>query len=270
MIGEKDNFAQHSDLFTDVLKIASSSMKAKRLASQLIPKYARHFPSAVQEALTVVMQLAGDSDQTIKTASIKGLPLMCVDSKGEKAVEIIGQVIDSLVQMVHTDKDDDAALNAFDRVVKTDVTVVIEHLFSMIDVSNVSGDAVQKKDALRPAVLSLLENHIVKPAGLDAAVETLLKEKITKLIVDTSETEFRQLVNILRCLSLFGDSGTQGTQGLVDIITEQAHIGDDEVEADDVLRVTGCLDVAYPLLKDGVKDPKFTQLMSSKLLPKYD
>lgn len=74
------------------------SEKEKRLASQFIGKFFKHFPSLADAAIDASLDLCEDENIQIRRQAIKDLPLLCKDTK-----EHIPKIGDILAQLLVVD-----------------------------------------------------------------------------------------------------------------------------------------------------------------------
>lgn len=72
--------------------------KEKRLASQFIGKFFKHFPSLADAAIDASLDLCEDENIQIRRQAIKDLPLLCKDTK-----EHIPKIGDILAQLLVVD-----------------------------------------------------------------------------------------------------------------------------------------------------------------------
>ncbi|KAJ4891598.1 Apoptosis inhibitory protein 5 (API5) [Raphanus sativus] len=92
----KDKF-QNVEEYEGIIKMSKTSMKAKQLASQLIPRYFNFFPTLSTHAFHAHVDCIEDGDLGVRVQAIRGLPLFCKDSP-----DIISKIVDVLVQLLNT------------------------------------------------------------------------------------------------------------------------------------------------------------------------
>lgn len=102
----------------------------KRLASQFICKFYKHFPNVSDEALNALFDLCEDADVEIRKQVIRDLPTICKDH-----VENVSKITDILVQLLITDDASELQLIHLSLVslCKISPKLFLTGLFSMIE-----------------------------------------------------------------------------------------------------------------------------------------
>lgn len=113
---------QHSDKYSEILKAVKGSSKEKRLASQFIGAFFKHFPDLSDSAIDAQLDLVEDEDMQvsgkkraeevngifqirlsicfqIRRQAIKDLPKLCLDNK-----EHTPKIGDTLAQLLILDE----------------------------------------------------------------------------------------------------------------------------------------------------------------------
>jgi hypothetical protein len=80
----------------EILNAAHGSEKEKKLASQFIPKFYKHFPSLNELAIDRQLDLCEEDDIQIRRMAIKELPSFCKESK-----ENTPRISDILAQLLN-------------------------------------------------------------------------------------------------------------------------------------------------------------------------
>lgn len=86
---------QHETEYKEILDAVKGSPKEKRLASQFISKFFKHFPHLADTAIDALIDLCEDDDVQIRRQAIKELPALCKDSKKHTAsiADILAQLL---------------------------------------------------------------------------------------------------------------------------------------------------------------------------------
>lgn len=115
----RNHFHQHSDKYSEILKAVKGSSKEKRLASQFIGAFFKHFPDLSDSAIDAQLDLVEDEDiqvsgsgaevngiflirlsiLQIRRQAIKDLPKLCLDNK-----EHTPKIGDTLAQLLILDE----------------------------------------------------------------------------------------------------------------------------------------------------------------------
>lgn len=100
-------FFQHEKEYREIIAAVKGTEKEKRLASQFIGKFFKHFPNLADLAIDASLDLCEDENIQIRRQAIKDLPLLCKDTKDHipKIGDILAQLLvvdDQLeLQQVH-------------------------------------------------------------------------------------------------------------------------------------------------------------------------
>lgn len=89
---------QHEKEYREILDAVKGSEKEKRLASQFIGKFFKHFPNLADAAIEASLDLCEDDNIQIRRQAIKELPLLCKDT-----VEHVARISDILSQLLIVD-----------------------------------------------------------------------------------------------------------------------------------------------------------------------
>lgn len=89
---------QHEKEYQEIIDAIKGSDKEKRLASQFIGKFFKHFPNLADKAIDASLDLCEDENIQIRRQAIKDLPLLCKDSK-----EYTSRIGDILAQLLIVD-----------------------------------------------------------------------------------------------------------------------------------------------------------------------
>ncbi|XP_058447726.1 apoptosis inhibitor 5 homolog [Malaya genurostris] len=255
----KDKIGEHELEYREILDAVKGSDKEKRLASQFIGKFFKHFPSLAELAIDRQLDLCEDEDAQIRKQAIKDLPLLCKDSKEHtpKIGDILAQLLITEdvteLQQVHLSL---MALAKFDAI------GTLTGIFSQI----VSGD-----EPTRYRNFQFILNKLMKMGSevITKEVEDFVIGEIKKILLDVSADEFHLCMSILNQTKL--SKTVTGHAELVAIATEQADLDADlgTLASDDetVERFIQCASEALPYFSSQVESTQFIKFMCEKLLP---
>lgn len=126
-------FQQHEKEYREIIEAVKGSEKEKRLASQFIGKFFKHFPNLADAAIDASLDLCEDENIQIRRQAIKDLPLLCKDTKDHipKIGDILAQLLvvdDQLeLQQVHM---------SLQQILKFDAKAALAGIVSGFDSSN--------------------------------------------------------------------------------------------------------------------------------------
>ncbi|KDR14692.1 Apoptosis inhibitor 5, partial [Zootermopsis nevadensis] len=252
----------HEAEYLEILTAVKGSSKEKRLASQFIARFFKHFPTLADQAIEAQLDLCEDEDVAIRKQAIKDLPSLCKDNK-----EHTQKIADILAQLLQAEDNAELSVvhNSLMTLFKSDAKGTLGGIFSQI----LSGD-----DLIRERCIKFLTVKI-KALGHDVitkdAEEHLISE-CKKVLQDVTADEFHNIMELLGWTRL-GHSVT-GQQELVDIVAEQAEINQNfdpkDVENDNVDRLIQCVKHALPYFSSQVDSARFVAYMCEQVLPQFD
>ncbi|CAG2056907.1 unnamed protein product [Timema podura] len=240
-----DNFCQvvitapqHADEYLEILMAVKGSSKEKRLASQFIARFFKHFPTYADQAIEAQLDLCEDEDIAIRKQAIKDLPSLCKDSKDHTH-----KISDILAQLLQAEDSTELAAvhNSLMTLLKIDAKGTLSGLFSQI----INGD-----DLIRERCIKFVTSKI-KSLGhevITKEVEDYLITECKKVLQDVNAEEFYQLLELLSWTRL--GQTVAGQQELVDMIAEQADLNQDfepqSPDNENVDRLLHCFKLALP------------------------
>ncbi|EDS43559.1 apoptosis inhibitor [Culex quinquefasciatus] len=255
----KDKIGEHELEYREILDAAGGSAKEKRLASQFIGKFFKHFPSLAETAIDRQLDLCEDEDAQIRKQAIKDLPQLCKDSKEHtpKIGDILAQLLVTEdvteLQQVH---------QSLMTLAKFDSIGTLTGIFSQI----ISGD-----EPTRYRNFQFILSKFIKtgPEVFTKEVEDFTIGEIKKILLDVSADEFHLCMSILNQTKL--SKTVTGHAELVAIAVEQADLEADlgALASDDetVERFIQCSSEAMPYFSSQVESTLFIKFMCEKLLP---
>lgn len=255
----KDKITEHELEYREILDAVKGNAKEKRLASQFIGKFFKHFPSLAELAIDRQLDLCEDEDSQIRKQAIKDLPQLCKDTK-----EHTPKIGDILAQLLVTE--DTTELQQVHQslltLAKFDAIGTLTGIFSQI----VSGDEPTRYRNFQFILSKLMK---IGPEVVTKEVEDFVIAEIKKILLDVSADEFHLCMSILNTTKL--SKSVTGHAELVAIATEQADMEADlgALASDDetVERFIQCASEAMPYFSSQVESTQFIKFMCGKLLP---
>lgn len=255
----KEKIGEHELEYREILDAVKGTAKEKRLASQFIGKFFKHFPTLAELAIDRQLDLCEDEDAQIRKQAIKDLPQLCKDSK--EHTPKIGDILAQLLVTEDVTELQQVHLSLL-TLAKFDSIGTLTGIFSQI----VSGD-----EPTRYRNFQFILNKLMK-TGSDVVtkeVEDFVIAEIKKILLDVSADEFHLCMSILNQTKL--SKTVTGHAELVAIATEQADLDADlgALANDDetVERFIQCASEALPYFSSQVESTQFIKFMCEKLLP---
>ncbi|KAI3680765.1 hypothetical protein L6452_35541 [Arctium lappa] len=270
-LSEAKDKSQNVDDYKSIIEAArSSSVKARQLAAQLIPRFFKFFPGLSGSAVDAHLDLCEAEELGIRVQAIRGLPLFCKDTP-----EHISKIVDILAQLLIAEEnvERDAVHKALMSLLRQDVKASLTALFKHIE----SVDEPVTDDNLRERTLIFirdkvfpLKSELLKP---QEQMERHITDLIKKSLQDVTGAEFKMFMDFLKSLSIFGEKApTECVRELVEIIEGQADLDAQfsVSDGDHVDRLISCLYMALPFFIRGASSSKFLNYLNKHILPVFD
>ncbi|MBA0598677.1 hypothetical protein Gorai_008430, partial [Gossypium raimondii] len=289
-LNEAKDKSQNVKDYEGVIDATKTSLKAKQLAAQLIPRFFKFFPNLSSRALNAHFDLIEEEDLAVRVQAIRGLPLFCKDTK-----EYISKIVDILGQLLTADEivERDAVHKALMSVLRQDVkdclvnaeslTALFKHIWNVEEPSQ--DDTIRDKVLcfIRDKVFPLKAELLRPPEEMERHITDLIK----KSLGDVTGAEFRMFMDFLKSLSIFGEKAPpERLKELIGIIEGQADLDAQfdvsacllNVEcfwmqvsdADHIDRLISCLFMAIPFFVRGAPGSKFLNYLNKHIIPVFD
>ncbi|CAI0445069.1 unnamed protein product [Linum tenue] len=271
-LSEAKDKAQNVADYQGIIDAAKTSLKAKQLAAQLIPRFFKFFPELSNHAVDAHLDLVEEEDLRVRVQAIRGLPLFC------KTPDNLSKIVDILVQLLTAEEiiERDAVHKALMSLLRQDVKACLTALFKHI--CNI--DEQNTEDPFREKVLSFIRDKVfpLKAELLrpQEEMERHITDLIKKSLQDVTGAEFRMFMDFLKSLNMFGDKAPpERTKELVEIIEGQADLDAQfnmmQVEdGDHIDRLISCLHTALPFFLRGASSSKFLNYLNKHIIPVFD
>ncbi|KAJ6769924.1 APOPTOSIS INHIBITOR 5-LIKE ISOFORM X1 [Salix purpurea] len=272
-LSESKDKSQNVKDYQGIMDAAKTSIKAKQLAAQLIPRFFKFFPELSSQAVETQIDLIEQEELGVRVQAIRGLPLFCKDTP-----EYLSKIVDILVQLLAAEEivERDAVLKALMSLLRQDVKASLSALFKHIGtVEEPSTD-----ELIREKVLSFVRDKVFPLKAELLRPQQEMERHITDLIKKSSEdvtgAEFTMFMDFLKKLSIFGDKApSERMKELVGIIEGQAdldsafdvtHVSD----TDHIDRLISCLYMALPFFLRGASSSRFLNYLNKHIIPVFD
>ncbi|KAK5792195.1 hypothetical protein PVK06_033309 [Gossypium arboreum] len=245
-LNEAKDKSQNVKDYEGIIDATKTSIKAKQLAAQLIPRFFKFFPNLSSRALNAHFDLIEEEDLAVRVQAIRGLPLFCKDTKEyiSKIVDILGQLL-TAEEIVERDAVHKALMSVLRQDVKESLTALFKHIWNVEDPS--------QDDTIRDKVLCFIRDKVfpLKAELLrpQEEMERHITDLIKKSLGDVTGAEFRMFMDFLKSLSIFGEKAPpERLKELIGIIEGQADLDAqfDVSDADHIDRLISCLFMAIP------------------------
>ncbi|XP_034250943.1 apoptosis inhibitor 5 isoform X2 [Thrips palmi] len=255
----KDKVSEHEEDYLEILKAVKGSDKEKRLASQFIARFFKHFPALSDQAIEAQLDLCEDEDLAIRKQAIKDLPRLSQDLKvyTYRIADILAQLLQaqdpSELSVVH---------NSLMTLFKQDPKGTLTGIFSQIS----NGDDLSREQCMKFLTVK------IRAQGseiLDKESEDFLIAECKKVLQDVTAEEFHLLMELLNATRL--GKTVSGQKELVDIAAEQAELGqsfnptDPDNESFD--RLVNCVKHALPYFSKQLESTRFVVYFCDEVLP---
>ncbi|KAJ6333446.1 hypothetical protein OIU77_009338 [Salix suchowensis] len=272
-LSESKDKSQNVKDYQGIMDAAKTSIKAKQLAAQLIPRFFKFFPELSSQAVETQIDLIEQEELGVRVQAIRGLPLFCKDTP-----EYLSKIVDILVQLLAAEEivERDAVLKALMSLLRQDVKASLSALFKHIGtVEEPSTD-----ELIREKVLSFVRDKVFPLKAELLRPQEEMERHITDLIKKSSEdvtgAEFTMFMDFLKKLSIFGDKApSERMKELVGIIEGQAdldsafdvtHVSD----TDHIDRLISCMYMALPFFLRGASSSRFLNYLNKHIIPVFD
>ncbi|CAK9134660.1 unnamed protein product [Ilex paraguariensis] len=273
--GEKLNEAkdkgQHVEDYENIIKASTStSIKARQLAAQLIPRFFKFFPGLSVNAVDAHLDLCEAEELGIRVQAIRGLPLFCKDTP-----EHLSKIVDILAQLLTAEEnvERDAVHKALLSLLRQDVEASLTALFKHIE----SVDEPITDENLRERTLIFIRDKVfplkaelLKP---QEQMERHITDLVKKSLQDVTGAEFKMFMDFLKSLKIFGEKAPpERVQELIEIIEGQADLDAqfDVSDGDHIDRLISCLYMALPIFMQGASNSKFLNYLNKNIFPVFD
>ncbi|CAH8389311.1 unnamed protein product [Eruca vesicaria subsp. sativa] len=260
--------SQNVEDYEGIIKMSKTSMKAKQLASQLIPRYFKFFPTLSTDAFDAHVDCLEDGDLGVRVQAIRGLPLFCKDTP-----DIISKIVDVLVQLLNTEEpvERDAVHKALMSLIRQDPKASLTALFTHAGVTPTTDDQVREKalSFIRDKVFPIKAELLKPQEEMERHITDLIKQSLE----DVTGGEFKMFMDFLTSLSIFGGKAAQERmQELVEIIEGQADLNAqfDISDTDHIDRFISCLQLALPIFARGAPTSRFLNYLNNHIIPVFD
>ncbi|TYG66295.1 hypothetical protein ES288_D06G256700v1 [Gossypium darwinii] len=261
-LNEAKDKSQNVKDYEGVIDATKTSLKAKQLAAQLIPRFFKFFPNLSSRALNAHFDLIEEEDLAVRVQAIRGLPLFCKDTKEyiSKIVDILGQLL-TADEIVERDAVHKALMSVLRQDVKESLTALFKHIWNVEEPS--------QDDTIRDKVFPLRAELLRPPEEMERHITDLIK----KSLGDVTGAEFRMFMDFLKSLSIFGEKAPpERLKELIGIIEGQADLDAqfDVSDADHIDRLISCLFMAIPFFVRGAPGSKFLNYLNKHIIPVFD
>ncbi|XP_033216197.1 apoptosis inhibitor 5 [Belonocnema kinseyi] len=253
----KDKLVEHEKEYLEILTAVKGSAKEKRLASQFIARFFKHFPKLADQAIDAHLDLCEDEDMAIRKQAIKDLPSLCKDNK-----EHTPRIADILAQLLQAQDvaELDVVHNSIMTLIKNDPKGALSGFFSQI----LNGD-----DATRERCIKFLATKL-KAIGHSVIAkdsEDLLIAECKKVLQDVTASEFHSIMDVLAWTKL--GSTVKGQQELIDITIEQAELSVPfkHTNLEQCSRIVECIKHALPFFSSQIDSAKYVSYLCVQVLP---
>ncbi|CAH9112190.1 unnamed protein product [Cuscuta europaea] len=270
-LNEAKDKSQHTGDYENILTTAkSSTVKARQLAAQLIPRFFKYFPSLSITAVDAHLDLCEAEELGIRVQAIRGLPLFCKDTPENlsKIVDILAQLL-TAEENVERDAVHKALLSLLRQDVKASLTALFKHIESIDEQMTDENLRERTLIFIRDKVFPIKTELLKPPEQMERHITDLIK----KSLQDVTGAEFKMFMDFLKNLSIFGEKAPkERVQELIEIIEGQADLDAqfNVEDGDHIDRLISCLYMAIPFFERGASNSKFLNYLNKHIFPVFD
>ncbi|XP_044748938.1 apoptosis inhibitor 5 [Coccinella septempunctata] len=259
LIDAKNNVSEHIQDYADAIEGARGGEKEKKLSTQILSKFFKHFPSLQIQALNAILDLCEDDDSMIRICAMKALPIMCKDSQ-----EHLNKIVYILAQLLQLeDQEYNIASSSLKLIYKDFPQQVIKALFLFIQ--NSTDVNVREK-----CITFILKTLLTTPVnGSKEEIEDTIIEESKKLLTYANPEEFVIIMPYL-ISSKYGKT-LSGANQLLDTIAEQMDLDQefDPQETGSIEKLVMCTKYAITLFSPKCESNKFFIYLCDHVLPQW-
>lgn len=256
----KDKISEHETEYSEIIGAVKGSVNDKKLASQFITRFFKHFPPLMDQAIEALFDLCEDEDVSVRKQAIKDLPSLCNENN-----EYTSKVTDILGQLLQTDDTTELTVvqSSLMTLFKHDIKGALKGIFNLIEISNTP---------VREKCLKFLVPKI-KMLGRDIMTKEMEEytiEQCKKILRNVTGDEFMQVMDLLAWSRL--SQSLAGQKELVEIVKHHAELGKtfDPSNPEDVDRVIFCSLHCVPYLCSAIPSTPFVSYICEQVLPQLD
>lgn len=257
LVDAGDKITEHEDKYLEILNSVKGSPNEKRLASQFITKFFKHFPAHYNSAIDALLDLCEDDDINIRKQAIKDLPSICRDCK-----EYVPRITDILAQLLLAQDATELQIvnNSLITVCKLDPKGFLGGIFLQIE----AGEDITRERVIK--FLAAKMKTLPEDTWTKEDEEFILSEG-RKALQDCTKDEFVCLLSLLSSLKISKTITAQ--QVLVDMITEHAELDAplNPAETEQIEKFIMCVRAAIPHFSPFVPSNAFVQFICSQIIP---
>lgn len=256
----KDKISEHSKEYLEAIECTKGDEKEKKLATQIISKFFKYFPSLQNQAIEAIFDVCEDDDASIRIAAMKELPTVCKDNK-----DFASKVADILAQLLQLDDSQEynIASSSLLQVLKANPITVIKCIFKQMQVPEVRDKCIK---------FLITKVKTLDKSVLSQEVEDVIIAETKKVLQDVTAEEFVNLMPFLISTRL--SHTFTGQQELIDIAAEQAEINREfdplEEGTNNVDRLITCIKFVLPFFSAKVESTRFVTHICGQVLPQWD
>ncbi|OQR74934.1 apoptosis inhibitor 5-like [Tropilaelaps mercedesae] len=257
---KEGKLAENSAIFESIISRASTGdTKEKRLVSQFIAKFFKHFPTLEIRAVEAQIELCDDTDINVRKQAIHDLPSFCAKGTDDPYISRIAIV---LCQLLTVEDRGELAI-----VEKSLNTLLRQSVHATV--KGVLGQMVSAscEDAMRDACIRFLASK-VNLKTLDSETELMLVEEAGKVAALVGGEEFVLLVKLLNSLKVSRQVSQQ--KAILKMISDQLQLTAPAPMAPDasqLVKLTVCLPLAVPLFSPYATALPYVAYLVNTFLP---
>lgn len=256
----KDKISEHVGEYAEIIGAVKGSINDKKLASQFITRFFKHFPTLMDQAIEALFDLCEDEDVSVRKQAIKDLPSLCKENN-----EYTPKVTDILGQLLQTNDTTELSVvqSSLMTLCKNDIKGALKGMFNLIEISN--GPVRDKCLRFLVPKIKMLGRDI-----MNKEMEEYTIDQCKKVLRNVTGDEFIHIMDLLAWSRL--SQSLAGQKELMEIVKQHAELSKpfDPENPEDVDRTIFCSLHAVPYLCSAIPSTPFVSYLCDQVLPKLD
>lgn len=251
----KANAGENVEAYKVIMNGTKSGSSQKRLASQFIVRFHRHFPELSEESLEAMFDLCEDDDFSVVKQALRDLPQLCKDSieYSHRATMILLQLLPTVLPSQQSTISDSLMT-----VLKVHTKETVKYMFDLM--------ASDDRDLCHQAI-NFLHSKLKLILSYDQSkeIEETIVVSCKKVIGEVCDEECLLLVKTLKMLPSMAT--LTGRLHLLDVISQRLHLDRQPHGIEELKQILTFIRETDSLLSKNVPSTVFVNYICLSILP---
>ncbi|XP_003745778.1 apoptosis inhibitor 5 [Galendromus occidentalis] len=243
-----------------ISRALTGDSKEKRLVSQFIAKFFKHFPELEIRAVEAQIELCDDADINVRKQAIHDLPSFCARGHDDPYISRIAIV---LCQLLIVEEKGELAIveKSLNTLLRQSVHATVKGVFGQMTSSVCD-------DSMRDACIRFLCSK-VNLKVLEKETEQMMLEEAVKVATLLGGEEFVLLLKLLSALKI--SKLVVNQQVILKMIADQLQLSSNPAfDAEHIVKLKTCLPLAIPFFTPFTPSQPYVTHLVDGFLPKMD